>query len=224
MSNTKELVQEILSKPQAKLIVGRVQDELTKEQKKRREFYDTIDDTMKAEFVNGEIIIHSPVVKEHNEATQNLLMLLKSYVILYDLGFVGVEKIMVSLTRNDYEPDLCFFKKERAKDFEPKQKLFPFPDFVVEILSDSTRRHDRKTKFADYEEHGISEYCMIEPEAKTVEQYQLRAGRYEQILKAAEGTIHSWAVSGFSIPIPAIFDEKQSMLALKEILSGNKKG
>jgi len=220
MANSKEIVQEILSKPQAKLIVERVQDELTKEQKKRREFYDTIDETMKAEFVNGEIIIHSPVVKEHNEVTKNILRLLDNYVALHDLGFVGVEKIMVSLTRNDYEPDLCFFKKERSKDFEPKQKLFPFPDFVVEILSDSTQRHDRKTKFADYEEHGISEYWMVEPATKTVEQYQLKAGRFEQILKAREGTIRSSAVSGFSIPIPAIFDEKQSMAALKEMLTG----
>ncbi len=220
MANSKEIVQEILSKPQAKLIVERVQDELTKEQKKRREFYDTIDETMKAEFVNGEIIIHSPVVKEHNDATRNLLMLLNPYVILHDLGYVGVEKIMVSLSRNDYEPDLCFFKKERSKDFEPKQKLFPFPDFVVEILSDSTQMHDRKTKFADYEEHGVGEYWMVDPETKMVEQYQLRAGKYEQILKAREGTIRSSTVSGFSIPIPAIFDEKQSMAALKEMLTG----
>ncbi|MEY4539280.1 MAG: hypothetical protein RLZZ306_1037, partial [Bacteroidota bacterium] len=34
------------------------------------------------------------------------------YSDIHQLGFVGIEKIMITLTRNDYEPDICFFKKE----------------------------------------------------------------------------------------------------------------
>jgi hypothetical protein len=45
----------------------------------------------------------------------------------------GIEKLMVSLTRNDYEPDVCFWKSERATQFTSEQKLFPAPDFIAEV-------------------------------------------------------------------------------------------
>ncbi len=118
MSSTESLVKEILSKPQAQLVVERVNEELVKELRKRQEFYDLVHDNMKAEFINGEIIIHSPEVKEHNDSTKGLLSLLDNYVIKHDLGYVGVEKVMVKFTRNDYEPDLCFFSKAKSQKFK----------------------------------------------------------------------------------------------------------
>ena len=36
---------------------------------------------------------------------------------------------MITLTRNDYEPDICFFKKEKSDDFVENQTLFPAPDY-----------------------------------------------------------------------------------------------
>ena len=36
------------------------------EQQKRERFYDEITEQQKAEFINGEIIVHSPVKIEHN--------------------------------------------------------------------------------------------------------------------------------------------------------------
>ena len=135
MFNDNNLVSKIMKLPSAALIVKEVQEKLKDEGQRRQEFYNIITEDDKAEFVNGEIIFHSPVVKIHNDATKNLLVLLNTFVEEKELGWVGVEKVLTHFTCNDYEPDICYFGQKKALQFKPKQLLFPVPDFVVEVLS-----------------------------------------------------------------------------------------
>lgn len=186
----RNFVDEIMEQANAVLIIQQLQEKLKEEQRKRQEFYDTIKETDKVEFINGEIIYHPPVVKEHNDAIGSLLVLLDTYVRLHKLGWVGFNNIMVQFTRNDYEPDLCFFNIEKSKDFKKGQMIFPVPDLAVEVLSKSKKSlaRDRKIKFDDYEIHGVSEYWMIDPDRETIEQYVLEEGKYQLVLKSGEGS------------------------------------
>lgn len=220
MFEEKAIVESIMEHAGAALIVQHVQERLKEEQKRRLEFYDKITEEDKAEFINGEIIYHSPVVKEHNEATKHLLKLLDTYVSLHQLGFVGVEKILTRFSRNDYEPDICFFNNDKAKDFQKGQMFFPVPDLVVEVLSQSPEalKRDRKTKFEDYELHGVGEYWIVDSQAETIEQYLLTEGKYELLLKTGEGILRSHMVEGFAMPIRAAFDSAANLEALKHIL------
>ncbi len=52
------------------------------------------------------------------------------------------------------------------------------PDLVVEILSDSTRRTDRLTKFNLYQLAGVREYWIVDPAARIVQVHTLEDGRY----------------------------------------------
>ena len=208
----------ILEMPNAFLLVKKVESRLADEQKRRRHFYKIVEENKKIEFINGEIVFHSPVKLQHNDATFLLGMLLKFFVNKHKLGFVGIEKIMISLTRNDHEPDLCFFGDDKAKDFKRKQVQFPAPDLVVEVFSDSTAKHDRETKFQDYAAHGIEEYWIVNAENETVEQYFLQDERYELLLKAKDGTIKSVVLPKFKIPVRAIFDEAENLEALKKLI------
>ncbi|MDQ3373625.1 MAG: Uma2 family endonuclease [Acidobacteriota bacterium] len=209
----------ILEMPNAFLLVDKVKSRLADEQKKRRHFYGIVEENKKMEFINGEIIFHSPVKLQHNSATKLLCGLLNAFVIKHKLGFVGIEKIMISLTRNDYEPDVCFFGNEKAKEFTAKQMKFPAPDFVVEVLSNSTAKNDRETKFQDYAAHGVSEYWIVDAERQCVEQYFLQNEEYELLLKAKDGAIESVVLPDFKIPIRAIFDENENFEALTKLIS-----
>lgn len=209
----------ILEMPNAFLLVDAVQSRLADEQKQRRHFYKIVEENKKMEFINGEIVFHSPVKLQHNSATKLLCKLLDTFVIKHKLGFVGIEKIMISLTRNDYEPDLCFFGSGKSKNFTSKQMQFPAPDFVVEVLSDSTAKHDRETKFQDYAAHGIGEYWIVDAENQFIEQYFLRDERYELLLKARDGTIESVVLPDFKIPVRAVFDEAENLEALTKLIS-----
>lgn len=211
----------ILEQANAYLILEEIQLALHQEQQMRQEFYKNVSENQKTEFINGKVVLHSPVMKRHNESTNLLNILLTTYVNKHSLGFVGIEKIMISLTRNDYEPDICFFKSEKAQNFTEDQMLFPTPDLVVEVLSKSTEKNDRTVKFEDYEAHGITEYWIIDPKNLTIEQYHLQNNQYKLLFKSNQGNIKSQVISSFEIPIEAIFDKAKNAEALGEILSNN---
>lgn len=128
---------------------------------------------------------------------------------------------MITLTRNDYEPDICFFKKEKARNFQQKQTLFPAPDWVIEILSEGTKERDRGLKLKDYQAHKIEEYWIIDPDNETIEQYHLVGDQYELILKSAEGTIKSFAMEGFQILIRSVFDDALNLEMLQKLMQNH---
>lgn len=211
-------VEQTLEMPDVVLFARKLQSALEAEEQKRRHFYEIVEENKKMEFINGEIIFHSPVRLQHNQATGLIYTLLKAFVAKHQLGFVGIEKIMVSLSRNDYEPDVCFFGIDKAKDFKPKQVQFPAPDLVIEVLSDSTEKNDREIKFQDYAAHGVAEYWIIDPEKQIVEQYVLENERYELSVKAKDGEISSVVLLEFKIPVRAIFDEIVNLNALTKLI------
>lgn len=78
---------------------------------RRHEFWAHMDANIKAEYIQDEIIYHSPVYGRHWNASTNILVFLIPFVKINKLGRIGVEKVMVRLNRNDYEPDIFFGEK-----------------------------------------------------------------------------------------------------------------
>ena len=195
---------------------------LNEETQQRNTFRNWVDESIKAEFINGEVVLHSPAKNKHLSACGNLFMLLNAHATNQKLGVVRVEKAMVSLTRNDYEPDICFFGNEKAQHFTPEQLLFPAPDLIVEILSKKTAKRDRGIKFEDYAAHGVAEYWIIDPTKEIVEQYALIGGLKEYFPVSTaryDDDLASRAVVGFDIPVAAIFDESANIETLKTLLA-----
>ncbi len=209
---------QILEMPNAALLAEQINSALENEKAERNHFYEIIEESKKMEFINGEIVFQSPAKLRHTIAIKLLLKLLDTFVYKQNLGFVGSEKMLVSLTRNDYEPDICFFEKGKADFFKPDQMQFPTPDFVIEVLSPSTEKHDRTTKFDDYAAHGVKEYWIIDAQHETIEQYFLENERYELLLKAKDGTINSVVLPDFKIQIRAAFDEQTNLEELKRLI------
>jgi Uma2 family endonuclease len=144
--------------------------------------------------------------------------LLSNYVIKNSLGIVLSEKILITLTRNDYEPDICFFKKEKSDKFLPEQMQFPAPDLIIEVISPSSKEIDRGIKFNDYAFHGIEEYWIIEPNNKIIEQYISNGSEYELYIKSSSGLIKSKVITGFEIPVKAANDDIIYYDTLKKII------
>lgn len=165
-------------------------------------------------------MIHSPVKNIHNQISINLVLLIRTFVTENDLGYVGMEKILIQCTRNDYEPDLCFFNKKVSIKFKKDQSLFPIPDMIVEVLSKGTEKRDRGVKFEDYQNHWVKEYWIIDPKNKTIEQYVLnKKGAYEMKLKSNSGEIASTTIAKLVIPIKAVFNEKLTHQFVKIFIS-----
>jgi Uma2 family endonuclease len=213
------LLKDIISSPKLGLYYKEIENIITQENKRRKKFYEEMKEGQKVEFINGEVIFNSPVKLEHNIVGVLLSRLLSTFVSQNNLGFTGYEKIMISLTRNDYEPDICFFNKFKSDKFDSKQMQFPAPDFIAEIISPSTEHTDRVIKYEDYAAHGVNEYWIIDPEKKIIEQYLLNNDIYELNLKSGNGIIRSKIIKGFEIPIDSIFNEEENLRILKNIIN-----
>jgi Uma2 family endonuclease len=214
-------VARLLEAPNAWLVIERVQAILDDETQRRRAFREWLTDDVKAEFINGEVIMHSPVRRRHLDASKFLENLLQNYVLLNDLGAVDSEKALVSLTRNDYEPDICFWNKEIASTFDDETMMHPAPDLIVEILSRSTTSRDRGIKFEDYAAHGVREYWIIDPVRKSLEQYQLDEATMAFASAATlfvGDTLEALTIPGFRIPIKAIFDQQANLETLQQLM------
>jgi Uma2 family endonuclease len=212
------ILEPILQSPRLKQYVEELTFFLQSEEERRIGFYKTVTEQQKAEFINGEIRVQSPVVMKHNLVVSRLSRLLSTFVTKHNLGFVGVEKILIKLTRNDFEPDICFFTTDKSKAFSDKTMFFPAPDFVVEVLSKSTEKIDRTIKKEDYALHGVQEYWIVDTEIETVEQYILTNNDYELRVKLNEGMLHAKAVKAFDINVAALFSDQACNEALKKLI------
>ena len=202
----KDVIEKLKQNPDFPCILEELNAFWAQEKAKRQEFYNLVHEDTKAEFINGEIVFHSPVRSQHWIACTNIAAYLTVYVNQHQLGKIGVEKVMIRCTRNDYEPDVVFFDQEQAATFTPDQLLFPPPRLVVEVLSESTRKNDYGVKFRDYAEHGVAEYWIVDTEQKTVEQYLLDGKTFQLHQKLSrQGELRTDTVAGFSMDIRAIF-------------------
>ncbi|MDZ7877259.1 MAG: Uma2 family endonuclease, partial [Saprospiraceae bacterium] len=103
------------------------------------------------------------------------------------------------------------------------QTHYPPPDWICEVLSKGTASRDKGVKFRDYAAHGVTEYWIVDPKKQTVEQYILSetSGQgYELLKKVRVGDfIESIVMTGFKIPVAAIFDEEINRATLKTLLA-----
>jgi Uma2 family endonuclease len=211
--------------PSLPLLLDKLHARLDDEHNKRTEFRSWLTPDMKAEFINGKIVVHTPAADDHNEATGQLYRIASLYADVKKLGKVRVEKALVGMTRNDYEPDIAYWRKEKAEQFEPKMSVYPIPDLVIEVLSPGTQNKERdtKTKFKDYAAHGVQEYWIVDPKKKTVEQYFLPdglPGQYELQIKAKlTDSIESIALAGFRLPVKAIFEAEANAEVMQRLLA-----
>jgi Uma2 family endonuclease len=213
-----DTLQSLLARPDLPRVARAINETLQREQVRRTRFRSELTPSVKAEFIGGETVRHSPAKAKHLRATQNLVGLLRAVVQRHGLGEVFSEKALICLTRNDYEPDVVFFGKAKADGFSADQMEFPAPDFIAEVLSESTEQRDRGVKFDDYADHGVAEYWIIDCDEASVEQYSLREGVYKLAQKLKQGEIESLVIAGFRIPIAAIFDDQRFHVALTELL------
>lgn len=216
-----ELFDALMKFPVSPELLQEAQEAFAREQVLRAKFYADVSTEQKWEFIQGEVIVHAPVLNRHLVATQHLYNLLNAHVAARKYGQVRVEKAMTSFPRNDFEPDIMFFALSKSALIHPDTLRFPVPDLIVEVTSPSTEARDRGIKFQDYGLHGVREYWIVDPVEETVELYRLQGEAYPPAERQKSGTLRSDVVPGFEISVRAVFDETENLTFLRKILGGN---
>ncbi|MEN9522677.1 MAG: hypothetical protein RL065_1054 [Bacteroidota bacterium] len=76
------------------------------------------------------------------------------------------------------EPDICVICDEKKID---KLGCIGAPDWIIEILSQSTLKKDLNEKFNLYESNRVKEYWIVNPDSKAVMVYLLKKKKYIEI-------------------------------------------
>jgi Uma2 family endonuclease len=74
------------------------------------------------------------------------------------------------------QPDLCIICDPKKID---EKGCNGAPDIIVEILSPSTAQRDLELKYSLYEENGVKEYWIVQPNDQTVSVFDLEGEKYQ---------------------------------------------
>ncbi len=95
------------------------------------------------------------------------------------------------------QPDIFIVSDLRNVD---ARGLRGAPDWLAEVLSPGTARHDQVTKLPAYERAGVREVWLINPMDRTLSIYRLEAGHYGRAtVLELKGCTQLTAVEGVSI-------------------------
>jgi Uma2 family endonuclease len=169
------------------------------------DYFNLPDSNRLVELSEGELSIVPPPSFTHQKILDNLYSILKAFVLDHDLGVTAFAPLAVRLWPGKIrEPDILFYTHSH-RDRIDEQVSGP-PDLAAEIISPGTRKTDRHDKFYEYAQAGITEYWLVDQEAKTIEVFVLNDGVYTLLVKVGiEETAVSHLLTGLKIPCQQIF-------------------
>jgi Uma2 family endonuclease len=166
------------------------------------------------EWVDGKVVEMSPVSREHQDVGLFLLTLFRQFVEAHSLGRVLFDPFQMKTGPGlpGRAPDILFVAQENLGRLKRLHLDGP-GDLVVEIISPGSRAVDRGEKFYEYEQGGVAEYWLIDPDRKQAEFYQRgEDALYHSISPGSDGIYHSKLLPGLWLkpawlwqePLPAV--------------------
>ncbi|MHA1264416.1 MAG: Uma2 family endonuclease [Candidatus Helarchaeota archaeon] len=119
----------------------------------------------KCDLVDGNFLHHSPASYKHNKIRGFFESVIRFFVEKHHIGEVISEIFPIKLNENNWrEPDLAIITNEHLKNL--KETIFTgIPTFIIEIVSEDSRYRDEIRKRAEYEQLGVKEYWIIDPDS-----------------------------------------------------------
>jgi Uma2 family endonuclease len=166
------------------------------------------EDGNRYEVIDGDLYVSTSPSYFHQVSLARLQYRMTHYLEENPIGEVVAGLGVMFDEFNGVIPDLVYFSNERKKSIGGL-RLTGAPEIVVEVLSpgDKNEQRDRKVKRRLYSDHGVSEYWILDPDAKTVEVFRaVKTGGLRTRLTLRPGDILTTnLLPGFSCPIEDLF-------------------
>jgi Uma2 family endonuclease len=188
------------------------------------EEYLALGSDVNAEIIDGELVIMSPNEAQHGQHGSTILTLLKTFVTARKLGRVFADGTAYILRENpDHSlrdskvPDVSYVSFTRlAADASLKQVLRLAPNLAVEVISPSEKARDVVTKTEFYLEYGVDQVWLVFPDEQEI-RICTPAHPLGKAFSIDDTLIGGDVLPGFSVPMRAIFDEKDQELFIETL-------
>lgn len=144
--------------------------------------FHTIDDIYslpngtRAELINGQLYMMAPPNRKHQTIARELFSSIDSYIRSREgtcEPFFAPFAVFLNADDSSYtEPDLCVICDP---DKLTEKGCYGAPDWIIEIVSASSRRMDYHIKLFKYRTAGVREYWIVDPEKNRILVYNFES-------------------------------------------------
>jgi len=166
------------------------------------------------EILDGELVVSPRPAAPHTRTASALGTLINGP---FDLGIGGpggwwiMDEPELSLgvdPRYDpVVPDIAGWRRETMPSVPMTAQFHTRPDWVCEILSPGTQRHDRVLKLPFYARAGIAHCWLVDPLAQTLEVFRLK-GQHWLLAQSFGGdeTVRAEPFEAVELPLASLWD------------------
>jgi len=170
-----------------------------------REDYERLPEHVKAELIDGEIVVTPAPSDWHEHLVASLTALVRDHLGTAARGRVLGSRTEVSVWELGEEkilqPDIVVLPEgamPTGRDWKA-----PIPVWVAEVLSPSTAKRDRAVKVRLYAAAGVREAWLVDPDAETIEVFDLAAKEHHVFTRGERAV--SQAIPGFGADVTGLF-------------------
>jgi Uma2 family endonuclease len=168
------------------------------------------DENVRVELVDGEAVAMAPPSGPHQGVAGELFYRIRGFLEGKPCKVYPAPYAVRLNPREDggddtvLEPDIVVVCDPAKLD---KYGCKGAPDLVIEVLSPSTVRQDRIVKFRKYQQAGVREYWIADPETKSIQVCVLENGHYAAFMYDEADTAPVTVLPGCRIALQDIFTE-----------------
>jgi len=166
------------------------------------------------EIIKGKIFPMSAPARIHQRISANLFGEIylylrnkkcEAYSAPFDVRLTPLKKNISEKVHTIVQPDICVICDLDKLD---EKGCVGAPDLMIEILSPGNTRKEMREKYEVYEENGVKEYWLVEPQDKCVFVYVLNeAGKYIGLQPVTdEDILTSTVFPDLHIDLSRVFD------------------
>lgn len=136
------------------------------------------------QIINNNLVMAPAPLDLHQDVSVKISSRLFIFIEKKQLGKVRVAPYDVHFSKqNIFQPDIIFIANNNLDKIESKG-IVGAPDLVIEILSPGTAQKDLGEKKDVYEQYGVKEYFVVDPEKKIVHSFILKGKSFIEQPKA----------------------------------------
>lgn len=165
---------------------------------------------VKHEYVDGEVYAMAGASWGHSQAAGNFFGELRAHLRGGPCkAFISDMKVRLKISQQDlfYYPDVVVTCDPRDTD----DYFLRFPKLIIEVLSPTTARLDRREKFQAYTAlPGLEEYVLVSQEEPQVTIFRRRTHWEPEHTFGLEATLHLESVD-FTLPLRVLYENVRGM-------------
>lgn len=180
------------------------------------EDYYALPDDVRAELIDGVLYMMATPTFVHQDILLKLVFKLNECMQAHPCDcrlFLAPLDVQLDCDeRTMVQPDILIFCDDGKMR---KRVYFGAPDFVVEILSPSTRKKDTTVKLRKYIGAGVREYWIVDPDTERVVVYRIEEGELPFICGYGDKVPVGISGGRCSIDFTEIWDSARELKALE---------